>query len=54
VLQKPESFSAKASRVKLQSSYRNPLITQALGDSGFPMGKKDGSQIDPILEFTSC
>jgi len=26
------------------------LITQALGDSGFPLGKKDGSQIVPILE----
>jgi hypothetical protein len=37
MLQKPEVFSDKASRVKLYFVYRDPLTTRALGASGFPL-----------------
>jgi ubiquinone biosynthesis protein COQ9 len=40
MLQKPEVFSAKASRVKPYSKYCEALITRALDASGFPAGEK--------------
>ena len=38
MLQKPEGFRAKASRVKVVVGYRDPLTTQDLESSGFPEG----------------